>query len=171
MNLQEQDFSADALDYAVRFSDAFDRLAVLIKAGINQSPEIDKILLGLLVVSRKLLDYIAPLKSTGEIFGLPKAASDPDRPEPIIFRADEPNIDFGAWWHEKTSRIHKGLFQIAMRLATPQDELTKDLINLNISEIQHIIGSVIDLLNSGGLVIREIRIGDEDDDEEEQDDE
>ena len=97
------------------------RLATLFSASTYKSPEVDRLLIELLVESRRLLDFIAPLKSTGEIHGLPKESTSAyDRPEPIIYLADDPARDFGPWSMEKTSRIQGNLFKIAAGLLSVQ---------------------------------------------------
>lgn len=167
MNLEETDYSQQALTLTVAISKGVDELSGLMEAGTHDGPRVDKLLVALLVFSRKLLDYIDPVKSTGEIHGLPKAMTDGcDRPAPIVYRKQDPEIDFGPWWQEKTSRIHAGLFKIAMALSLPHDEVSKSLMDLHLSEIRHLTGGMVDLLNAGGLVIREIRMEEDEEDDE-----
>lgn len=160
MDLHETDFSHDALETALRISQGIDELAAHMQAGDTTGAEINALLLSLLVDTRDLLDYIAPLISPGEIHGLPKHASDPDRPAPIVFRRSDPSISFDAWWLEKTSRIHRQLFWLATVLRAENTQTEASLIDLNMREIQHVIAAVIDLLNAGGLTISELKIGD-----------
>ena len=138
----------------------------MIEAGTVSGPFIDRLLVALLCHSRRLLDVVAPLKSVGEIHGLPKPYTDgAGRPEPIIFREQDPSRDFGPWWLEKTGRIHGRLFELAEKLDGPRSDTDMSLIRLSISEILHLSGSVIELLNED-LRIREVRFDDADEDEE-----
>jgi len=164
MDIKESDFSAKALEHAKRISSGIAKLAETIKDEKTATPFADRLLLTLLVDSRHLLDFVAPLKSVGEIHGMPKHATDgADRPEPIVFRKEDPSKDFGPWWLEKTSRIHAALFMLAEWLQQEPSELNASLINLRIGETNHVISSVIQLLEDD-LIIREVKIeGNEED--------
>jgi len=156
MRIKETDYTKQAALYARRMT----RGLATLKEAIQTGQSDDKILLKLLADSRRLLNFVAPILTTGEIHGLPKSATEADkRPAPIVFREGDPSRDFGAWWYEKTSRVHVRLFELVDLLDRPESERNKQIIRLSLGETEMLLSSIFQLLGDD-LRIREVKAGD-----------
>lgn len=153
MEFEERDFTRASLDQAVALSNGLSNLESLFDEGTYSGPEVDKTLVVMLVVSRRLLDHVSPLDFTAGLGG---------HPAPMIYRNGDPSVDFAPWWLEKSSRLHDCIFKIAIAASMPDDAISQKMIDLCLEEGQHILGSMVDLLNSGGLIIRTLLADDGD---------
>ena len=153
MPITETDYTKQAQLYTRRMTKALAKLKDAIQAGQSD----DKTLLKLLADSRRLLNFVAPILTTGEIHGLSKSATEADkRPAPIVFREADPGRDFGAWWYEKTSRVHARLFELVDLLDRPESETNKQIIGLALGETEMLLKSILQLLGED-LRIREVK--------------
>lgn len=98
MNYREKDFRGEARDHVEAIVAGMPELRRQIGSDPAANPAVDRLLLWMLLHSRRLMDYVAPLQSSGEIFGLPKEfTSGADRPEPVVYRESKPSWDFSPW--------------------------------------------------------------------------
>lgn len=157
MSIKETDYTKQAQLYAKRMTKGLATLKEAILTGQKDA----KTLLKLLADSRRLLNFVAPILTTGEIHGLPKSATEADkRPAPIVFREEDPSRDFGNWWYEKTSRVHARLFELVDLLDRPDSETRQESIRLNVDETEMLLKSILQLLGED-LRIREVKAEEE----------
>ena len=138
---------------------------------------IDRALVKMSVASRRVLDLVAPLPSSGEIHGLPREATLlGDEPDVLIVDKENPKWDFRPWFTEKATVIGDSLNKLMQYLETdPQgmefgvdarmtpQEFVRSMIDSNLAEIGDKAQVILDMIRSGRITVVDVRL---DDDEE-----
>ena len=76
------------------------------------------------VASRRVLDLVAPLPSSGEIHGLPREATLlGDEPDVLIVDKENPKWDFRPWFTEKATVIGDSINKLMEYLETDPEEM------------------------------------------------
>ena len=152
-------------------------LLVEYKYNTADRPRIDRALVRMSIASRRVLDLVAPLPSTGEIHGLPREATIlGDEPEVLIVDKENPKWDFRPWFTEKATVISDSLNKLMEYLETDPEEMAfaadasttplqfvTSMIRSNLAEIGDKAQLILDMTRSGRITILDVKL---DDDEE-----
>ncbi len=137
--------------------------------------QIDRNLIKMCVASQKLMNLVLPVPSTGEIYGLPEEATKLDLQDGLLIAdKDNPDWDFRSWFIEKVSAIKDGVNELMDRLETDPEEYkikataqisTKefitDMINSCMRRIPPYAQSILDMIRSGRLTVKNVRLEEE----------
>jgi hypothetical protein len=145
----------------------------------SKRDQIDRNLVKLSVASQRIIDLILPIPSSGEIFGLPKEATEAaDDPDVLIVDKENTNYDFRPWFAEKTGALKSAINKLMANLETnPADidihplvditalEHLRSLQNLYMAEIHQKADVIQEMIESGRLSITDVRLVDDDDED------
>jgi hypothetical protein len=131
---------------------------------------LDSLILTIVWNSFTANNLIDPMKSTGEIFGLPSEACNGDvKPGLTIHHNDRnPNWDFTPWLQEKLSGMHKSVllmveywlieietFELNPNAPMTKEEFVYDMIQMNFREFRRLAKVVFEELCNDNLNIIE----------------
>ena len=175
MEIKWQDFNGTVLAECNKIAEYVNKLDSLLKDYCYQTPlkyKIDRTLVRLSIAAQRLMGLVMPIPSTGEIFGLPREATEnADLPRPQLVHKDRPTWNYMSWFCEKITRIRQAVNRLMEELEkNPKkmgvnkkswdspEEYTKDGINLQLAEIRHVNQALLSLFESGELKITDVRI-------------
>jgi hypothetical protein len=169
MDLKVTDFNASIVYWCKIILESQNSLAFLSKEFSPQNikdnrAEIDRNLIQMIVASQKILDLVFPIPNAGQIHGLPKEATLlGDELDILAIDKDNPNWDFKPWFSEKSGALKKAINELLETLEDPSSEsYARKIMDSSMAEIQNKAQTIIDMIESGRLVIKDVKL-DEDD--------
>jgi hypothetical protein len=143
--------------------------------GTLHRARIDRALVRMSVASRRVLDLVAPLPSSGEIHGLPREATLlGDEPDVLIVDKDNPKWDFRPWLTEKAMVIGDSLNKLMEYLETDPAEMEfgddarlttleflGSMIGSNLAKIGDKAQTILDMIRAGRITVIDVRLDDD----------
>lgn len=183
MKLEVVDYNSLIIDSCGTVLDAYNAMDPLIhphEFGRSQRAVVDRNLIRMIIASDRILDLVLPVPTAGEIHGLPREATTAsDDFEIVIVDRENPSWDFKPWFAEKASNLKGAVTKVAVELEqelsrVPKDEASeteiekfkRSVIRPHFDEIQARAHTILDMMQSGKLIVKGSRLHEYDDEED-----
>jgi len=138
---------------------------------------IDRNLVRMHLSAQKIIDLVFPIPNAGQIHGLPKEATmAEDEPDVIVVDREHPQWDFKAWFGEKSGALKEAVNKLMDYLEGEYDSIVvthlseeeweKSIggtIRSNMRQIEGKANALLEMIDSGRLVIKDVRVEEEED--------
>jgi hypothetical protein len=180
MELKIKEFNNLIIHCCKTIQDSHGKLESILKNYDCQEADrslIDRNLIKMCVASQKLMNLVLPVQSTGEIYGLPEEVTKLDLQDGLLIADKEhPDWDFKNWFKEKVSAIKDGVNELMEWLETDPEEykikataqisakeFITDMINSCMRRIHPYAQTILDMIRSGRLTVKNVRLEVEED--------
>lgn len=127
---------------------------------------IDRNLIKMAVSSQRIIDLVFPIPNSGEIHGLPREATLlGDEPDIIVVDRDHPEWDFMPWFSEKSGALKTAINDLMEILESPSSLVSTESdvgqrVKSAMAGIEHKANAILEMIESGRLVIKDVKIDD-----------
>lgn len=175
MKIEWQDFNGTVLAECNKIAEYVNKLDSFLENYCCETPlrhKIDRTLVRLSIAAQRLMDLVMPIPSTGEIFGLPREATEnADLPKPQLIHQDRPTWDYIPWFCEKVTRIRQAVNRLMEGLEKNPEKIEftkgfwnsaedyiKDEMRSQIRQIRGVNQGLLEMFGSGKLRISDVRM-------------